>query len=87
MAALRNFQVTATNLTYTESVFMSKTKINIRKSEIGLVMYLNNSKVYFYFCLNSVFNLLKTKRNLLYIRNQLVPRSKRFLPWLQKPIS
>ena len=28
------------------------------------------------------FNLLKTKRNLLYIRNQSVPRSKHFPPWL-----
>ena len=30
-------------------------------------------------------NLLKTKRNLLYIRNQFVPRSKLVPPWLQKP--
>ena len=29
-----------------------------------------------------VFNLLKTKPNLIYIRNQSVPRSKHFLPWL-----
>ena len=28
------------------------------------------------------FNLLKTKRNLLYVRNQSVPRSKHFPPWL-----
>ena len=28
------------------------------------------------------FNLLKTKRNLLYIRKQSVPRSKHFLPRL-----
>jgi hypothetical protein len=27
-------------------------------------------------------NLLKTKSNLLYIRNQSVPRSKHFPPWL-----
>ena len=33
------------------------------------------------------FNLLKTKRNLLYIRNQSVPRSKHFPPQLWKPIS
>jgi len=32
-------------------------------------------------------NLLKTKRNLIYIRNQSVPRCKHFPPWLQKPIS
>ena len=32
-------------------------------------------------------NLLKTKRNLLYIRNQSVPRCKHFPPRLQKPIS
>jgi hypothetical protein len=32
-------------------------------------------------------NLLKTKRNLLYIRNQSLPRSKHFLPGLQKPVS
>ena len=30
----------------------------------------------------STLNLLKTKSNLLYIRNQLVPRSKHFLPQL-----
>jgi len=36
---------------------------------------LNNSK------------LLKTKRNLLYIRNQFVPRCKHFAVQLQKPIS
>ena len=30
----------------------------------------------------SAFNLLKTKRNLLYIRNQSVPRSKHFPPQL-----
>ena len=30
------------------------------------------------------FNLLKTKRNLLYIRNQPVPRSKHFQPRLIK---
>jgi hypothetical protein len=34
-----------------------------------------------------LFNLLKTKRNLLYIRNQSVPRYKRFPPRLQKPFS
>ena len=34
-----------------------------------------------------LFNLLKTKRNLLYIRNQSVPHSKHVPPWLQKPIS
>ena len=28
------------------------------------------------------FNLLKTKRNLLDIRNQSVPRCKHFPPWL-----
>jgi hypothetical protein len=33
------------------------------------------------------FDLLKTKRNLLYIRNQSVPRCKHFLPRLQKPIN
>ena len=33
------------------------------------------------------FNLLKTKHNLLYIRNQSIPRSKHFAPCLQKPIS
>jgi len=27
-------------------------------------------------------NFLKTKRNLRYIRNQSVPHSKHFLPWL-----
>ena len=27
-----------------------------------------------------LYNLLKTKRNLLYVRNQFVPRSKHFLP-------
>jgi len=32
-------------------------------------------------------NHLKTKRNLLYIRNQSVPRCKRFTPRLQKPAS
>ena len=32
-------------------------------------------------------NLLKTKRNLLYIRNQCVPRSKHFIQRLYKPIS
>jgi hypothetical protein len=35
----------------------------------------------------SSIKLLKTKRNLLYIRNQSVPRSKHFPPRLQKPIS
>ena len=30
----------------------------------------------------SSFNLLKTERNLLYIRNQSIPRSKRFPSWL-----
>ena len=30
----------------------------------------------------SKINLLKTKRNLLYIRNQSVPRCKHFPPWL-----
>ena len=35
----------------------------------------------------SEINLLKTKRNLLYIRNQSVPRSKHFPPRLWKPIS
>ena len=34
-----------------------------------------------------VFNLLKTKRNPLYIRNKSVPRSKHFPPCLQKPVS
>jgi len=29
-----------------------------------------------------MFNLLKTKRNLLYIRNQFVPRCKHFPPQL-----
>jgi hypothetical protein len=29
-----------------------------------------------------MFNLLKTKRNLLYIRHQSVPRCKHFPPWL-----
>ena len=29
-----------------------------------------------------IINLLKTKRNLLYIRNQFVPRSKHFPPRL-----
>lgn len=33
------------------------------------------------------FNLLKTKRNLLYMRNKSVPHSKHFPPQLQKPIS
>ena len=33
-------------------------------------------------CDPSRFNLLKTKRNLLYIRNQSVPRSKHFPPLL-----
>jgi hypothetical protein len=32
-------------------------------------------------------NLLKTKCNLLYIRNQSVPRCKHFPTWLYKPIS
>ena len=31
--------------------------------------------------------LLKTKRNLLYIRNRSVPRSKHFTPRLKKPTS
>jgi len=36
----------------------------------------------------TMFNLLKTKRNLLYIRNQSVPRSKHFPPRLKKkPVS
>jgi len=39
----------------------------------------------FFFCI--VINLLKTKRNLLYIKNQPVPRSKLFPPRLQKRIS
>jgi len=30
----------------------------------------------------SVFNLLKTKRNVLYVRNQSVPRCKHFSPRL-----
>ena len=34
-----------------------------------------------------MINLLKTKRNLLCIRYQSVPRSKRFPPWLLKEIS
>ena len=34
--------------------------------------------------LDADINLLKTKRNLLYIRNQSVPRSKHFLPRLLK---
>jgi len=29
-----------------------------------------------------IFNLLKAKRNLLYIRNQSVPHCKHFPPWL-----
>ena len=36
-------------------------------------------------CFASIYyqiNLLKTKRNLHYIRNQFVPRSKLFPPWL-----
>jgi hypothetical protein len=33
-------------------------------------------------CTNITINLLKTKRNLLYIRNQSVPRCKHFLLWL-----
>ena len=32
--------------------------------------------------ISSTVNLLKTKRNLLYIRNQSVPRSKHFPPQL-----
>jgi hypothetical protein len=35
----------------------------------------------------SGINILKIKRNLLYIRNQSVPRCKHFPPRLQKPIS
>ena len=38
-------------------------------------------------CRNWRINLLKTKRNLLYIRNQFIPRSKLFSPQLYKPIS
>ena len=30
----------------------------------------------------NIIKILKTKRNLLYIRNQPVPRSKHFVPWL-----
>ena len=37
--------------------------------------------------LKVLLNLLKTKRNLLYIRNQTVPHIKRFPTLLQKPIS
>jgi len=33
------------------------------------------------------FNLLKTKRNLLYIRHQSVPRCKHFPTRLYKPVS
>ena len=38
-------------------------------------------------CAELHFNLLKTKRNLFYIRNRFVPRSKHFTPRLQKPVS
>ena len=34
------------------------------------------------YVMHQQFNLLNTKRNLLYIRNQFVPRSKRFPPRL-----
>jgi len=33
------------------------------------------------------FNILKTKHNLLYIKNQSVPRCKHFPPRLKKPVS
>jgi hypothetical protein len=33
------------------------------------------------------FNLLKKKRDLLYVRSQSVPRCKHFPPRLQKPVS
>jgi len=35
----------------------------------------------------NVFNPLKTKRRLLYLQTQSVPRCKHFSSWLQKPIS
>jgi len=40
--------------------------------------------IYIYSSTRNV-NLLKTKRNLLYIRNQSVPRCKHFPPRLEKP--
>ena len=60
---------------------VSETFLVLRRFEQGMI-----KNVYCSSCQVSVilvrFNLLKTKRNLFYIRNQFVPRSKHFPPQL-----
>ena len=69
------------NLTRTNQQCQSNTTISI---DVTLTIIAPNMAFILHYTKlsSSCFNILKTKRNLLYIRNQSVPRSKLFLPRL-----
>ena len=59
----------------TDMTKLKQSLLEILRTRLKSYLYALDKKIH--------FNLLKTKRNLLYIRSQSVPRSKHFPPWLK----